>query len=174
MSRPGRQFNMRDLLVFTFACGVYLAVIVSLQAAASPYSRIRALPLGVTIPGAWAVLWVVYRWWGPRQALIVHYSGPVLIGGFLALIASLTLVVATHSPSPRDYSWTPDFRNYTKIVYFGLLLGCGLGTIVSFPASLLMRLYLLVAPDHATVDRSRRLSKARNTPASPYRGFRRS
>ncbi len=138
----GRQFNLRDLFVFMLACGVYLAMIVSLRATFSVDGRQPVLSPDVAVPASWVVLWIVYHWSGPRQALIVHYSGPAIM---LCLLLPITFFAMMASAGP-EYHWSRVLGDMPEIFYYGMLIGCGLGTLVSFPAALLMRLYLLVQP----------------------------
>ncbi len=148
---PERQFNTRDLLAFVFGFGVFFAVIVSLRAACGPRWGPRALPPDVTIPVSWAIYFVMYHRWGPRQALPVLYSGPLIVFGVGGIVG--TLATLSSLDPVRDH--VTGLSDLLETGRFALLLGFGLGSMVSFPAAVLMRLYLLVQPLPEQYERSR-------------------
>jgi len=147
------QFDLRNLFLFILGCGVYFALIVALwemfeTSLIDPYGPsppLNSLMNILTIPAAWVVLWFLYRKWGLRHALIIHYSGPVLFIGCVLLMgfvaAGASFAAALVSATESGLSQT-DVRNFLRIVAIAGFWGCILGSLVSFPAAILMLLYL--------------------------------
>jgi hypothetical protein len=96
VQRSFHQFNLRTMLLFVLACGMYMAVLVSVAPVFRPYGYDRGvstfLSIVLTVPTAWVVFWLLYRKWGLRHGLIVHCSGPVLTISVFLLIAGVATI----------------------------------------------------------------------------------
>jgi len=148
---PWQQFNLRGMFSFVLACGAYFAMIGSLWQAygtPSPYGSLeweqKGLTLAVTIAMAWIVLWVLYRKWGLRHAVIVHLAGPGLCLALLLLFFIIGFGVWIASAQLDAFSRIDgdDIKELLFVTTTVVLVGCGISTLVSFPASIVMRVYL--------------------------------
>jgi len=136
---------------FVLACGAYFAVIGSLWRAFDTGSLLyreelvpNRLTLSVTVAMAWIVLWLLYRKWGLRHALIFHLAGPGLCLACLLLFFIIAFGVWIASAQPGAFSRIDqdDIKGPLGFVTTTILVGCGISTLVSFPASIVMRVYL--------------------------------
>ncbi|MBC8869757.1 MAG: hypothetical protein H8E44_10085 [Planctomycetes bacterium] len=148
---PWQQFNLRDMFSFVLACGVYFAVIGSLWRAYETGSWLyrkelvsNRIILAVTVAIAWIVLWLLYRKWGLRHASIVHIAGPGLCLALLLLFFIIGFGVWIASAQPGELSRIDqdDIRGPLVFATTAVLVACGISTLVSFPASIVMRVYL--------------------------------
>lgn len=130
-----RQFTLAGLLSFFLAGSVYL----SMLASAGPMFQWRSerpwWPLLVTTPTAWIILVFLYPRWGVRQALAVHFVGPVLTLSFAVPISLLAILFGDHVDGAT-------FCELIGMTGLAALYGCGVSTAVSLPAAVAMLVYL--------------------------------
>jgi len=147
--RAWHQFDLRGLFLFFVGWAMYFAVVASLRESLVPSPRaydyshppVNWIITLVTIPISWVVLRFLYRRWGLRQALIIHYLGPVLlIAGVLVVAFFVGLDALAHKTRPEVVLRA--VPHFLFIVFIAGVAGCALSTLVSFPAAILMLLYL--------------------------------
>lgn len=145
----GRQFGMRGLLSFMLACSLYLALIVALRDLfrwGDPWSRYPfPIAAAAVIPVVWFALWWLYWRWGLRHAIIVHAAGPILFGGFVIVASLFAVLVILNDALAHGTQLRPDLdelRDFGNLVVLSLYYGCTVSTLVSFPAAIVMLLYL--------------------------------
>jgi len=148
---PWQQFNLRDMFYFLVAFGLYFAVVTSAWRTFATRWRHpdhfeqNWWAVAATVAVAWIVLWLLYRGWGLRHALIIHYAGPVIGCVFVFLLLPNALGSARLD------------RFFIGVAAL-VLCGCGMSVLVSLPASILMWLYLTIRP----VSNSRRSLQRHN------------
>ena len=83
--RRPRQFTLGGLMSFVVGWSVYWSVMAATRPLLGSsygwdedYRRPNGWLIGATVAGCWIVLWVLYRRWGLRDALKVHYAGPII------------------------------------------------------------------------------------------------
>lgn len=147
---PRRHFALRDALVFMFACALYLSTLMTVlrlwtirrggvEEGANDCTWVW---VSLLVDGTWVVFYLLYRKWGLRQALLVHYSGllgcaiPMAFVAILAVAWHLTVIEETVQGFFR-WLWTDLSIPFAVITY-----GAGIGTLISFPISVLMLVYL--------------------------------
>lgn len=123
-----RQFTLAGWHSFLLAGAVYFALLAS----AGPLFRSASRepkwwPTVATTLTAWSVLWFLYHRWHLRQALIVHFFGPMVVWGLALTVSAIRLcwgLFSTGSPPITDLLLT---------IGAMAVLGCGLSTLISFP-----------------------------------------
>lgn len=129
------QFTLGGLMSFVVGWSAYCSVIATTwplvrnnDAWDEDYRRPNAWLIGATVAGCWIVLWFLYRCWGLRHALKVHYAGPIIFtplslflvcGGVMNPIFLLPLLAA--------------------------LYGCCVSILIGFPIAVIM-LFFVVPP----------------------------
>ena len=138
---PRRQFSLAGLLSFVLAASVYFSMIASLRSVLSVRDWERHWwPILVTIPTAWCVLWLLYRRWQLRQAVMVHLSGPIMALTVVLLFSFVAILESAFTKFPDDSLRA--LKESLEFTLMAALVGCGWGTAVSLPAAALMLLYL--------------------------------
>lgn len=115
-----RQFGLSGLLWFTFACSVYGSTIASMAMTVEPGPPPWHAVLAIT--ATWLVLGVVYLRLHSVAVFLVHCYGP----GVVATASLMAFIVPA---------------NLTVFFIRVITLGCFLGTLLSFPAFVLVMLY---------------------------------
>lgn len=136
-----RQFTLAGLLSFFVGASVYVSMMASvlpLLLSREPASRAFRANL-VTVPTAWLVLWLLYRRWRLRQAIIVHYAGPVMVTALFMLFGLIPWFLTR-------WPYVPYAGELAGDAVILLLMGCGLSAAISLPAAVLMLLYLCTRP----------------------------
>jgi hypothetical protein len=109
----------------------------------------------VLIPVAWFVFWWLYRKWRLPQAQTIHYSGPLM---FLAVATYFGgMFVCGEAIAAAQYMDARELPHevaegayiFLKVVLVAAWSGCAVSTLVSFPASIFMLLYLAAPSRHA-------------------------
>ncbi|MEN6493384.1 MAG: hypothetical protein ABFD16_03755 [Thermoguttaceae bacterium] len=128
-----RQFTLAGWHSFLLAGAVYFALLASVGPLFSATGREpKWWPTVATTLTAWGVLWFLYYRWRLRQALIVHFFGPMVVWG-LALTASVI----------RLFWWlfstgAPPITGFLLAIGAMVVLGCGLSTLISFPYAVMI------------------------------------
>jgi hypothetical protein len=141
-SLPPRQFTLAGLMSFVVAWSAYFSLLAAsvswLQADLRRGERqFNPWLAGVTV----ALLWVLFRWlyrrWGLRQALRVHYAGPLIF----AALASLMFFGELFTPSGVRSIAEIAVRLMLVLLEawaLGLLYGCYVSMLIGFPVVMLM------------------------------------
>ncbi len=141
--RRPRQFTLGGMMSFVVGWSAYCSVI---AAACSwvgsdyprdeDYRQPNGWLMGVTVTGCWVVLWFLYRRWGLRHGLKVHYAGP-LIFTVLAVLLGVVGVLGSLG----------DGRAIDPLMLLapllGALYGCFISTLIGFPVAVIMLFYVV-------------------------------
>ena len=118
------QFSLRNLLIFVFACCVYLAALPSMgaiwYAAEFPVDGIVVVSLVV----AWLLLSLVYASWRLNNTLIVHFFCPI----------AATVIALIFFP----IAGLPTDVNLRDLLVRILTVCCFISTFFSFPTTTLI------------------------------------
>ena len=115
------RFSLGQLLVFVFACCVYLAALRSPFASAK-VNELLWVPV-VTHVGAWLVLFVLYCRWRLTASLTVHFAA------FAVAFVLIYILSRGHLPTTVD--------GIVHVAFINVVWGCALGTLISFPVAIL-------------------------------------
>jgi len=141
LRRRRRQITLAGLMSLMLASSAYFAMIAAIRAGFGPRGAFWPIPVAVII--AWCLLWQVYRWWGLRQALVVHLAGPVMALGLTAVIASVGAMAMVADFPPR----VPPLFEFVQVALALVLVGGAISSAVSLPAAVLMMLYLCLSAE---------------------------
>jgi hypothetical protein len=131
--RRGRpwQFTLGGLMSFVVGWSAYFSVIgmgCRFLADLSPEDGALlpsdAWSMGATTAGCWIVLWLLYRSWGLRQALRIHYAGPMIFAPLSLLIMIL--------------SRGPGLEPIVAVPLAGVLYVCLVSILFGFPIATIM------------------------------------
>jgi hypothetical protein len=139
-----RQFTLRGLFVFMFACAAYLSTLMTVvRSPVISYDEPRgSIWLSMLIGLTWGLFYILYRKWGLRHALLIHCTGPVFCLGLLILGGTLTVLghlIERPLTVPNFHEW---LGSALRILCYALSYSAAASTLVSFPMSILMMLYL--------------------------------
>lgn len=118
-SRQLGPFGLRGTALFVLAASMYLSMLVSVAAlfkGRSPATWGWFL-VALLILVAWAVLLPIYRFWGVKLAMRIHWIGPAM----MLVIVLVPLLLFRFS-----------------LVLTAMAVVCGLCTLVSFPTTVIL------------------------------------
>jgi hypothetical protein len=130
--RP-RQFTLSGLMSFMIGWSAYFSMIgglMRLMGDDRSWRRHEWLLIVCTVAGCWTVLWFLYRRWGLRHALRVHYAGPII---FTPLSFLLLLLAGFDRPPVADFLLLPPAA---------ALYGCCMSVLFGFPIAAIMLLFV--------------------------------
>ena len=130
--RRPRQFTLGGLMSFVVGWSAYCSVIATTWPLLGSsygwdqnYRRPNGWLIGTTVAVCWIVLWFLYRRWGLRHALKVHYAGPII---FTPLCLFLVCVGAID----------PIFF----LPPLAALYGCYVSILIGFPIAAIMLFFV--------------------------------
>ena len=139
--RRPRQFTLGGPMLFVVGWSAYFSMIGAAWSwVGNIYPRYDDSPrpnvwlMGATVAGCWIVLWFLYRRWGLRHALKVHYAGPMIFTPLSLFLAALG-VLARQTMDPT----------ILLLPLLGALYGCFISILIGFPIAVIM-LFFVVPP----------------------------
>jgi hypothetical protein len=164
--RRPRQFTLAGLMSFVAGWSAYCSVIAAARSwGGSNYSgderyrRPNSWLMGVTVATCWAVLWFLYRRWGLRHALKVHYAGPIIFMSLSVLLGFVVLGAALGHSGAADLSILLVFL----VPLLAALYGCFISILIGFPIAVIMLFY--VRPSGQSAKEASRVTGPERGPA---------
>ena len=141
--RQPRQFTLGGLMSFVVGWSAYCSVIATVWSwlesdfsLDEEYRRPSGWLMGVTVAACWIVLWLLYRRWGLRHALRIHYTGPIIFTPLAALVSLAGILGALGDRHTID----PTFFFAPLLV---ALYGCLISIVIGFPIAVIMLFFVV-------------------------------
>ncbi|MGD0901107.1 MAG: hypothetical protein ABR915_25025 [Thermoguttaceae bacterium] len=129
--RRPRQFTLGGLMSFVVGWSAYCSTLAAVRPFVengyswdANYRQANGWAIGTTVAACWIVLWFLYRRWGLRHALRIHYAGPIIF-------TPLSLLLL--------FGGVPDPIVFPLVA---AVYGCFVSIVIGFPIAVIMLFFV--------------------------------